>query len=100
MNVDPAALLAILGMAAVTLATRLGGPWLVARFPPSPRLARWLRHLPGAILAAIVAPAALGSGAVGVGAAVVTMVVMARTGRLLLAAGVGLAVYLALNWWT
>lgn len=90
-------LLAILGMAAATLATRLGGPWLIARLPPSPGLARWLSHLPGAILAAIVAPAALGAGSVGVAAALVTMAVMARTGRLLPAAAVGLAVYLTIN---
>ncbi len=97
MGIDPRSLLAIMGMAMATVATRLGGPWLVARLPPSPRLARWLRLLPGTILAAIVAPAALDSGAFGVAAAVVTIVVMIRTGRLLIAAALGLVVYLVLN---
>jgi len=46
----------ILGMALITYATRAGGLWLMGRVQPTPRLERWLRSLPGAILVALVAP--------------------------------------------
>ena len=55
----------ILGMALVTYATRAGGFWLMGRVTPSPRLEAWLRHLPGALLAALVAPAIVAAGPAG-----------------------------------
>ena len=51
--------LAITGMALATYLTRLGGIWLVARVTMTPRLERWLNHLPATILVAIVAPLVL-----------------------------------------
>lgn len=51
------ALLAILGMAAVTYAIRAGGYLLASRLPTTGFVAAWMRHLPGAVLAALVAPA-------------------------------------------
>lgn len=88
------AYLAIVAMALVTYATRAGGLWLMGRLPPSPRLERWLARLPGAILAAIVAPAALAGGITTALAALASMLVMARTGNVLVAmvVGVGLVV--------
>lgn len=74
------ALATILGMALVTYATRAGGLWLMGRITPTPRVERWLRHLPGAILAAIVAPAVLAAGAAETGAAALAAAVAARTG--------------------
>lgn len=96
MAIDGRVALAILGMAVVTYATRVGGLWLMARLPPSPRVEAWLRHVPGAVLAAIVAPAALAAGAAGVAATLVAMLVMRRTGSLpaAMVAGVGLVLLL------
>lgn len=81
----------ILGMALVTYATRAGGLWLMGRVRPTPRIEAWLRHLPGAILAALIAPAALTSGPAEALASLVTVGVAARTGSMLgaMVAGVG-----------
>ncbi|HEY8597264.1 MAG TPA: AzlD domain-containing protein [Thermomicrobiales bacterium] len=75
----------ILGMALITYATRAGGLWLMGRIQPTPRLERWLRSLPGAILAALVAPAALAAGPAEAIAAVLTALLASRTGNLLAA---------------
>lgn len=92
MGIDGRVALAILGMAVVTYATRVGGLWLMTRLPPAPLVEAWLRHVPGAVLAAIVAPAALAAGAAGVAATLGAILVMRRTGSLpaAMAAGVGL----------
>jgi len=83
-------------MAVATYATRLGGFWLMARLPPSPRVTATLRHVPGAVLAAILAPAVLGSVAK-VAAALVAGTVAARTGSILAALTVGVAVVIAVR---
>ena len=97
MGIDGRALLAILGMALATYATRAGGLWLMARLPPSPAVARWLHQVPGATLAAIVAPAALAEGAPGVAAAAVALAVATRTGKLPPAMALGLGAALAVG---
>jgi branched-subunit amino acid transport protein len=51
------ALIAILGMAAVTFAIRAGGLLLANRLPSTGFVANWLKHVPGAVLAALIAPA-------------------------------------------
>jgi uncharacterized membrane protein len=56
------ALLAIIGMAAVTFAVRAGGYLLADRLPATGFVAAWLRHIPGAVLAALVAPAIIAGG--------------------------------------
>jgi uncharacterized membrane protein len=96
MEIDGRALLAIVGMALVTYATRAGGLWLMERVPPSPRLETWLRHVPGAVLAAIVAPAVFTGGWYEALAAGAAMLTAARTGSVLgaMAVGVGLVVVL------
>jgi uncharacterized membrane protein len=89
MGADPLALLTILGMAAVTYATRIGGLWLMGRVTPSPRVGAWLRHLPGAVLIAIVAPTLLAGGPAEALATAATVGVTARTGNFFLAIAVG-----------
>lgn len=51
------ALIAIVGMAAVTYAIRAGGLLLANRLPAQGFVANWMKHVPGAVLAALVAPA-------------------------------------------
>ncbi len=62
MSVDPEVALAILGMGLATYATRAGGFFLMRFMPLGPWLEAWLREIPGAIIVAIVAPAALAGG--------------------------------------
>lgn len=89
MHVSTTSLLTIIGMALVTYATRAGGLWLAGRFMPTPRLEAWFKHIPGAVLAALVAPAALTQGWATALAALVTALVAARTGSVLAAIVVG-----------
>lgn len=91
------AVIAITAMALASYLTRLGGPWLLARLPPSPRRDRFLRPLPGTILAAIVAPAALGHGLPGVLAAGIAVTVAVRRRSLPAAVVSGTAAFLALS---
>jgi uncharacterized membrane protein len=97
MDVDGTALAAILGMALVTYATRAGGFWLAGRLPPSGRVAAGLRYAPGAVLAAIIAPAALDAGPAGIAALLLTVVVARRTKSLLIAAVVGVVLVAVLR---
>lgn len=54
---DPLGWIAILAaMALAVYLTRAGGYWLIGRVPMGPRLRRMLDALPGAIIAATVAP--------------------------------------------
>jgi uncharacterized membrane protein len=92
MRVNPVALATILGMAIATYITRAGGLWLISRATVSPRLERCLRHLPGSILAAIVAPAVLTAGPAEAVAASCTVLVAALTQNLFLAIIAGVAV--------
>jgi uncharacterized membrane protein len=89
------ALVTILGMALVTYGTRASGMWLMRFAAPSGLTERWLRHIPGSVLAAIIAPAVVAHGAAGVVAVLVTGAVSLRTGNLLLAMASGvITVYL------
>lgn len=49
-------LIAILAMAAATLATRFSGYWLMGHIPLTRRVRRCLEILPGAIMAAAIVP--------------------------------------------
>jgi uncharacterized membrane protein len=97
MQIDGLAVIGILGMALVTYATRAGGVWLVGWVRPSRQVEAALRQVPGAVLMAIVAPAVLQSGLAGLLAVVATATVVRRTGNLLLAITVGVAVVWALR---
>jgi uncharacterized membrane protein len=57
-------LLAIVGMAAVTYAIRAGGFLIAARLPSTGFIALWMRSIPGAVLAALIAPEVLKGGPV------------------------------------
>jgi uncharacterized membrane protein len=90
-SVHPEAMVAIVLMAIVTYATRIGGYWLMGRVTLSPRVAATLASLPGAVLASLVVPAVLEEGIAGVVALAATAAAMWWRGNLLLAmvAGIG-----------
>jgi branched-subunit amino acid transport protein len=58
-------IVAILGMAAVTYAIRAGGFLIAGRLPTSGFIAVWMRNIPGAVLAALIAPDVLMGGPAG-----------------------------------
>ena len=95
----PDPILAILGMAAVTMAIRAGGYLLANRLPSTGFVATWMRHIPGAVLASLVAPAVVSGGPAEWVAAAVTAGAWLLTKNLLpaMAAGV-LTVYLMRLW--
>jgi len=93
---SPEALLTIAGMALVTLATKAGGLLLAHRLPRHGFAAAWLRHIPGAVLAALVAPALVTGSPAEIIAAAATAIVYVITRNLFAAMAMGvLAVYLA-----
>ena len=79
MLTSPEAVLAILGMALVTMAIRMSGFLLADRLPRDGFAAAWLRHIPGAVLAALVAPAVVTGGVAEAIAAAATALARART---------------------
>jgi uncharacterized membrane protein len=86
------ALAAILGMAAVTYATRAGGLWLMRRRQPPAVVERALKQVPGAVLVALVAPGVVVAGWPGVAGAGIAAATARRTGNVLLAVVVGVAI--------
>ncbi len=93
------ALVAILGMAAVTFAIKASGLLLANRLPRQGFVAAWLKHIPGAVLASLVAPALVTGSPAEVVAAIVTGLVFVTTRSLLAAMAAGvLAIYLARLW--
>jgi branched-subunit amino acid transport protein len=56
------AIVVILGMAAVTYAIRAGGFLIAERLPSTGFMALWMRNIPGAVLAALIAPDVLKGG--------------------------------------
>lgn len=60
----------------------------------SPRTEGWPSHVPGAVLAALVAPEVLAAGPAGVVAALATVLVAVRTGNTLAAMATGVAAVL------
>ncbi len=85
-------MLTILGMALVTYATRAGGLWLMGRVEPSPRVERWLRHIPGAVIISIVAPIVVEGGPAELLATAATVGVGVRTKNVLLTMLTGVVV--------
>ncbi len=103
------ALITILGMAAVTYAIRAAGLLLANRLPAQGFVANWMKHVPGAVLAALVAPAvfAVAPGkslaeaflpAETIAAAVVVAVYIVSRNLFAAMAGGVLAVFLARMW--
>ncbi|MFN4210117.1 MAG: AzlD family protein [Devosia sp.] len=96
MLTSPEALMAILGMALVTFAIKAGGLLLANRLPSDGFAAAWLRHIPGAVLAALVAPALVTGSPAEVIAAAATGLVFITSRNLFAAMAAGVAtVYLA-----
>src|SRR5690606_7353083 len=93
------ALLAIAGMALVTFMVKAGGLLLANRLPRDGFAASWLKHIPGAVLASLVAPALVTGSAAEVIAAAITAGAYVITRNLLAAMAAGvLAVYLVRLW--
>jgi uncharacterized membrane protein len=90
------ALITILGMAAVTYAIRAGGLLLANRLPATGFVTSWLKHVPGAVLASLVAPAVLTGGpAEAIAAAATALIYFVTRNLFATMAGGVLAVYLA-----
>ena len=98
MSLDTNALLTILGMGAVTYATRVGGYALLHLFPVQGRLKAGLEAVPVAILTAIIAPAVLAAGLADALAALVTVLLALRFPMLVSFIG-GVGSVILLRWW-
>jgi branched chain amino acid efflux pump len=96
-QLSPETVAAILAMAAVTYATRVGGLVIMPRLPASPWLERWIAVVPGCVLAALVAPAVFRQGPPELAAAAVTVVVARRGSGLLLPVAAGVLAVLVLR---
>ena len=93
---SPQALGAILGMALVSFAVKALGLLLANRLPRHGFAAAWLRHVPGAVLASLVAPALATGNPAELLAALATALMYWRSRSLLLSMATGvLAVYVA-----
>ncbi|MBU1229410.1 MAG: AzlD domain-containing protein [Proteobacteria bacterium] len=90
-------LLTICGMALVTYLTRAAGLAVMSRLSVTGRLERFMKAIPAAILASIIAPTALAAGPAEAAATLATAAVAWKTGNLPLAMGAGVAVVLALR---
>lgn len=89
MLTSPEALFAIAGMLAVTLAIKASGLLLANRLPQTGFIAAWLRHIPGAVLASLVAPAVLTGGTAEILAAAATALVFVVARNLFAAMATG-----------
>lgn len=95
MLTSPEALLAIFGMALVTFCIKACGLLLANRLPRKGFAATWLGHVPGAVLASLVAPALVTGTPAEAIAAAATAVVFVLTRNLLAAMATGVVgVYL------
>jgi uncharacterized membrane protein len=95
MKVDPQLLLTLIGMGAVTYATRIGGYALVKWLPVHGRFKAGLEAVPVAVLMAIIAPAVLAAGIADALAALVTVLLALRFPMLVsMIGGVGAAILL------
>lgn len=96
MLTSPEAVIAILGMALVTFAIKAAGLLMANRLPQQGFAASWLRHVPGAVLASLVAPALVTGSPAEVLAAAATAIAFVVTRNLFAAMATGvLVVYLA-----
>ncbi len=90
-------ILTIGGMALVTYRSRAAGLAVMSRLSVSGRLERFMKAIPAAILASIVAPSALAAGPAEALATLATGLVAWRVNNLPLAMAVGVAVVLGLR---
>jgi uncharacterized membrane protein len=85
------ALIAILGMAAVTYGIRASGLLLANRLPSTGFAAAFMKHVPGAVLASLVAPAILGGGPTEAIASLIVAIAYLVTRNLFIAMVLGVA---------
>jgi uncharacterized membrane protein len=78
MRIDPATIAVWLGMLVATYSSRLGGYWLIRRFPVTGRLRAGLEAVPLAVLTALIAPTVLATGPAETMAAIVTLLLAWR----------------------
>jgi len=97
MSLDPVVLLAILVMAAITYATRIGGLLLAGRFAPRGRLKAAFDAIPPAVLTAVVAPTLFATGWPETIAGAITLLAAFRL-PLLATIAVGVAAVVGLRW--
>lgn len=90
-SLDPLVVGVVVGMAVITVVTKVGGLWLLSRIDVSDRLEAGITVLPGAIVVAILGPELAAGGPAEWGAAGVAGVTMWRTENILLALCTGLA---------
>ena len=74
LQLDWSFLAIVLGGALATWMTRIGGPWLIARVRLGPAASAALEATPGAVLVALVAPAALSRPSDALAAALVCLI--------------------------
>ena len=99
MHTSPEAFLAIVGMALATIAIKASGLLLADRLPRVGFAAAWLRHIPGAVLAALVAPALVSGSIAEVIAAAATTVVFLVTRNLFAAMASGVLTIFLMRLW-
>ncbi len=88
MSMDPATLLAIIGMALATYACRAGGYWLFRQITPTPFIRSVLGYIPGTLFVSFVIPSLVNGGlqtTVGAAATLVTMILTRTLGLAMLA---------------
>jgi branched-subunit amino acid transport protein len=86
----PDVTITIAGMAIILFLMRAGGFWLAGRFQPSPLVTHSLELLGGAALVALTVPSVVAAGTPGVLSALMAVVVMRRSGNILLAMALAL----------
>lgn len=91
---DGMLLTVILAGALATWLTRVGGPWLIARVRLGPAASAALEATPGAVLVALVAPAALSRPSDALAAALVCLIARRVPMAVAVTAGVGAVVLL------
>ena len=97
LRLDPFVVAVIVGMAAVTYATKAGGLLLLSRLNVSDRTEDGLEVLPGAIIISILGPELTSDGPPEWGAAAVVLFVMWRRESILLALLCGVITVLTLR---
>lgn len=84
MSVDGSVLAVIMAMAIITATSRVAGYWLSGRIEISERFENAMNLIPGTIMTALVAPAIVTEGVGGALSAGVAVVLMRKTGNLLM----------------
>lgn len=84
--------LVIITMSVITYSFRAGGYWLMGRVTLSPRVEAGLSYLPGAVITALVVPAALEAGVEGIAGVAAVGISMRLRGNLMLALAAGIGV--------